>query len=474
MNRVEDGKRTVISIICNSITVVIAMVVSLVTTVLITKVISLSDLGIATSFTTLKGIITIISVLSIYISINRMLLDTEGKDYEYLSSIYIFSNSFCLLVYIIYLIFHKYFSSLLGFDLSMMTLMFSMIFLINGCTLLVAYWNFKNKYKYTFIYSILCNPVSQLSSVFIAYLLSSHKYLGRIIGVDLFNILFGIVCGIFILYKGKFKINKKYIKKSLKICIPMIPHLLAQLLLTSCDLLMIKNMVGNSSAGIYSMSYTIANILYTVLIQLFNPWSPWVYRRLKNKEIDSIKRNSSLLMTLCFYLCIGLICVVPELVKLFLNNSYLPSIPLVAPICIGIFFQIMYIFFYDIEYFHKKNKQIAAFSVITALLNIALNYYGIKLFGYGAAAYTTLISYFILLVLHYYGMKKVDKNCYYNIKYMIMLSVFLILLLVICVLSNNNFYFRYSILLTVSLYLFIRYKKILFNFVKYRRLGIND
>ena len=203
MNRQEDGKKTVISIICNSVTVVIAMIVSLITTVLITKVISLSDLGIATSFTTLKGIVTIISVLSIYISINRMLLDTEGKDYEFLSSIYLFSNSFCIFVYLIYLIFHRYLNSFLGFDLSMMTLMFSMIFMINGCTLLVAYWNFKNKYKYTFIYSILCNPVSQLSSVLFAYLLSSHKYLGRIVGVDLFNILFGIGCGIFILYKGK-------------------------------------------------------------------------------------------------------------------------------------------------------------------------------------------------------------------------------------------------------------------------------
>lgn len=466
MTREDDGKKTVTAIICNVITITIAIIVSLVTTVLITKVISLSDLGIATSFITLKGILTIVCLLSISTSINRMLLDVGKHKYEYLSSIYIFSNLFCIIVYLIYVIFSNFFADFFGFNFSMMTLMFSMIFLINGCTLLVAYWNFKNKYKLTFIYSILCNPVSQLSSVILAYLLTSHKYLGRIIGVDCFNIIFGIICGIFILYKGKFAFNKTYIKKSLKICVPMIPHFLAQLLLTSCDLLMIKSISGNASAGIYSMAYTIANILYAVLIQLFNPWSPWIYRRLKNKEIDSIRKNSSLLMTLCFYLCIGLMCISPELIKLFLNDSYSPAISIVAPICIGIFFQVMYIFFYDIQYFHKKNKQIALFSVITAILNIILNYFGIKMFGYQAAAYTTLISYFILLCLHYIGMKLTDKRNFYNIKLMIILSIILLIFLISNILINNNIIFRYIILFVITICIFAIYKNSIFALAK--------
>ena len=463
MNRELDGKKTLISIICNIVTIVISMLVSLVTTIFLTRIISLSDLGIATSFMTMKGIFNIICLLSMYIAINRMLLDIKGNDFEYLSSIYIFSSMFCLFTYFIYLIFSKYFNYFLGFDTKLMNLMFLMMFLINSCTIVVTYWNFKNNYKWTFIYNILSNPVSQICSLVFAILLTNKKYLGRIVGIDTFNIIFGIVCSFLICFKGKFTYNKDYVKKSLKICIPMIPHLLAQVILSSCDLLMIKNLTGAANAGIYSMAYTISNLLYALLVQLFNPWSPWVYRRLKNNEIDTIKSNSKVLISLSFVLCVGLICVSPELIKIFLTKDYYPAINLIAPICIGFFFQIMYIFFYDVEYFYKKNSQIATYSVMAAILNIILNFIFIKKFGYYAAAYTTLISYFLLFMFHYYGMRKVEKRKIYDLKYIFLLSVILLMLLLIIILSNCNFILRYSILLVACVFMIIKYKNKILN-----------
>ena len=463
MNRELDGKKTLISIICNIVTIVISMLVSLVTTIFLTRIISLSDLGIATSFMTMKGIFNIICLLSMYIAINRMLLDIKGNDFEYLSSIYIFSSMFCLFTYFIYLIFSKYFNYFLGFDTKLMSLMFLMMFLINSCTIVVTYWNFKNNYKWTFIYNILSNPVSQICSLVFAVLLTDKKYLGRIVGIDTFNIIFGVICAFLICFKGKFTYNKDYVKKSLKICIPMIPHLLAQVILSSCDLLMIKNLTGAANAGIYSMAYTISNLLYALLVQLFNPWSPWVYRRLKNNEIDTIKSNSKVLISLSFVLCVGLICVSPELIKIFLTKDYYPAINLITPICIGFFFQIMYIFFYDVEYFYKKNSQIATYSVMAAILNIILNFIFIKKFGYYAAAYTTLISYFLLFMFHYYGMKKVEKRKIYDLKYIFLLAVILLMVLLIIIISNCNIILRYLILLVSCVFMIIKYKNKILN-----------
>ena len=200
--RKDDGIKTSGSIILNVITSVISIVVSLFSTIIITRIISVSDLGIATSFITLKNILNLICLLSIYISINRIILDIKGKDYEYLSSIYIFSSLFCIITFVIYLIFHHYLNVIFGFNTKMMSLMFTMIFLINGCNLMINYCNFKNKYIVMFIYNLLASPVAQILSLVFASVLSSHKYLGRIIGVDLFNIVLGLGCGIFILSKG--------------------------------------------------------------------------------------------------------------------------------------------------------------------------------------------------------------------------------------------------------------------------------
>lgn len=474
-SRQVDGKKTVISMITYLIANMIGMVVSLVALPILTNLLSTSDMGIATSFITLKNIVTIILLLSMYISIDKIFvtLKQEEDRYKFLSSIYIFSTIAGVVIYAIYFIFRDFLNPILGFDTKFMTLMFIMCLLINGCTLMNSYWNFCNKAKNTFIYNLLVSPVSQILSIILVYVLATNKYLGRIIGVDFFNIVLGLFCGIIILVRGKFTIKKQYVKESLQISLPMVPHLLAQVFLSSCDLLMIKNMVGESQAGIYSVAYTIANILYTISLQIFKPWSPWVYRRIENKETDSIKENSKIVMHVIWILCIGLFTLAPELIKLFINAEYVEASVIVAPICLGIFFQMMYIFFYDIEYFHKKNIQIAVFSIITAVINIILNAIAIKIWGYQAAAYTTVISYFVLCILHYFGMRKVDKTKYYDIKTLIILSLSLTIFTIINVVFNKILILRYTILLVSGIYILYKYRKMIYailNKILYKNL----
>lgn len=460
--RKEDGKKTVISMVTYLIANVIGMAVSLVALPILTNLLSTAEMGIATSFITLKNIVTIILLLAMYISIDKMYITIKdyNERYKYLSSIYIFSSIVAVVIYLVYLVFQGLINKMLGFNTPMMTLMFVMCVLINGCTLMVANWNFCNKAKYTFAYNLLASPISQILSIVLVLILPSEKYLGRIIGVDFFNITIGVICGIIILQKGKATVKKEYVKEGLQISLPMIPHLLSQIFLSSCDLLMIKSISGESSAGIYSVAYTIANILYTISLQIFKPWSPWVYRRIENKETDSIKENSKLIMHIVWIFCIGIFTVAPELIKLFINAGYAEASVIVPPICLGIFFQMMYTFFYDIEYYHKKNKQIALFSVITAVINIVLNYVAIHIWGYQAAAYTTIISYMILCVLHYFGMKKVDKTQYYDLKTLISLSAVLIMITITNVVFNNSIWIRYAILLGSGIYILIRYKSL--------------
>ena len=121
----------------------------------------------------------------------------------------------------------------------------------------------------------------------------------------------------------------------------------------------------------------------------------------------------------------------------------------------------MYTFFYDIEYYHKKNKQIAMFSVITAIINIVLNYIAIHIWGYQAAAYTTIVSYMILCILHYFGMKKIDKTQYYDLKTLLVLSCVLILITFANVVFNNSILIRYIILIFSGIYILIRYRELI-------------
>ena len=195
-NRQEDGKKTVISMITYLIANIVGMVVSLIALPILTNLLTTEEMGIATSFITLKNIVTIIILLAMYISIDKMYITIKENDerYKFLSSIYIFSSIIAVLIYGIYFLFRESLNKLLGFDTQMITLMFVMCILINGCNLMIANWNFCNKAKNTFLYNLFVSPVSQILSIIFVIMLPTQKYLGRIIGVDLFNIILGLIC----------------------------------------------------------------------------------------------------------------------------------------------------------------------------------------------------------------------------------------------------------------------------------------
>ena len=84
-------------------------------------------------------------------------------------------------------------------------------------------------------------------------------------------------------------------------------------------------------------------------------------------------------------------------------------------------------------------------SVIAATVNLILNSVFIPIYGYIAAAYTTAICYFILMVVHYLFMKSIDKREIYDIRKMFFIVS------IICVLSMFITYLYSYTLIRISL-----------------------
>ncbi len=459
MNQENDGKKTINSAFLYSIANIISIVVSMIAIPILTNILKTEDMGLAVSFNTIKTILSYIVLLSIYTTIDKSILEFKGKKKEYLSTIYIVSNISLFIFFLIYLIFKNPINSILGLSTNLMYLMFIIIFCTNAFTLYTTYWNFENKSIKNFIVSLLSSPVAQFVSILLVMLMTNNKYIGRIIGIDSFYIILGIIFGISILINGKLYFNKKYAKYALAICIPIIPHLISQMLLAQSDLIMIKYFTGNSTAGIYSLAYTISSVLYTILFQLLRPWSPWVYRRLDNDDYQSVNSKSKLFIILGFILSIGLMTISPELINIFLNSDYHSAIYIVPSLILGVFFQFIYVFFYDVEYFHKKTKYITISSFGAALLNIILNLILIPKFGYMAAGYTTAIGYMFLALFHYTYMRKIDKREIYNIKYIKTLSLIIIVFTLLNIIFVNIALIRYLLFTIIFIYLFIKYYK---------------
>jgi len=453
MNKQQDNKRTIKTALLNTIANVISLVVGVVMIPIISHVIPGEDLGIASTFLSTRNCVVIVVMMAVYAYVNKAMLEFKEEKKEYLLNISLFCVLTTIIAFIICLPFKEQVKLFLSpNDFSFYWLFVSMLSfaLFN---LANYYCIFHNLYKILFVIVLSTGPISQFVSVGLSYVLPNEKYIGRIIGLDLTYLIVAIVFFVWLLSSSEKKYKKVYLKSTLSYTIPIIPHLLSQMVLTQCDLLMIKFYTGDLNAGIYSMAHTVGFLAFTVMIQIMAVWSPWVFRRLEEKDYSSVKNNSTLMVMLGGYVSIGLLTLTTELVKIFLSDTYTPCIYIVPPLVVAMYFQFEYLFMYDLEYYHKKSKWIATASVIAAVMNVILNVIFIPMFGFGAACYTTCASYLILLVLNYIFSIRLGANDIYNMKMIVLFSVFVIAYATAMMLLVDYIIIRYIMLVLITIIL---------------------
>lgn len=458
-NEKNDNKLTARSAALNTAANILSLIIGAVMIPLITRVMPPEDIGIASTFLSNRNILVILITLASYEYVHKAMLEFHSEKTDYIYSI---SISCILMVAVSFLIcipFKDTLKKLLSLD----DFLFYWLFIsMLGYALFMLgrnYCIFHNKSIIIFMIVLCSGPVCQILSILLSYIMPKSKYIGRVIGLDAVYCVVAIVLLVWLFTSRKHHFKKKYIQSTLSFTVPVIPHLLAQLVLTQCDLIMITYFSGSDKSGIYSMGHTVGFLAFTVMVQIMAVWSPWVYRKLEEKNFKSIYQNASYIILMGAYLTIGLMTVEPELVKIFLTEEYLPCMYIIPPLALSMFMQFTYIFLYDLEYYYKKPYWIAATSAIAAILNIILNLIFIPRFGYLAAGYTTLASYFVLLGLNFVLVKKLGSKYTYRTSVLITCvgTVFGYMFLTFALL--NQILVRYLIIVGITIVIFVKEMK---------------
>jgi len=130
------------------------------------------------------------------------------------------------------------------------------------------------------------------------------------------------------------------------------------------------------------------------------------------------------------------------------------AIYVIPPVAASVFFIFLYSLFSTIEYYYQKTGFIAIATCVCAVLNLVLNYFGIKMYGYYAAGYTTLICYVCLAFFHYIFYKKALKEVgneenMYDVKLIVSLSAIVIAIMIIMALTYSQTWIRYGLLIAI-------------------------
>lgn len=194
---------------------------------------------------------------------------------------------------------------------------------------------------------------------------------------------------------------------ALKFNIPLIPHYLAQNVLSSSDRIMIERMVSADAAGLYSLACSVAAVMNLFSSALIQSLSPWIYEKIKRREEDQIQRTLAASTAVMAAAVLALIVLAPEVVRVFAPASYYEAVRAIPPVAMGAYFTYLYNIFSHYEFYYQKTSFISLATIAAAVLNLGLNFIFIPLFGYVAAGYTTLICFIAYAAGHDLVMRRI-------------------------------------------------------------------
>lgn len=405
-----------------------------------TRILSTSDYGVVTTYSSWVSILSMIMGFAIYMGIRASFIDFPEKADDFLSV----CTTFTLLCGALMCLFVGGGAILLKVDVGI-ALVF--LCLLQGLsTALVQnysmYLMMQYKYRFRTALMILPNLMSVVLSVIaILFVVKTNLYMGRIVPTAFVNIGFGLLVVALSYRKSGVFWNSTYLKYALAISAPLVLHGIALNILSQSDRTMITWLSNASQTGIYSLIYNFGMIATVITTSLEGIWVPWFTDRLIARDMRGINKIARDYVNLMTYAMIGVILVGPEVVKLLAPENYWEGIPIIPPIVLANYLIFLYTLYVNIEHFHKKTPYITVNTVIAACCNIGLNFLLIPKYGYVAAAYTTLASYLIAFVLHARYAKKLEAELY-PLRFFVRPIVHIVASVIVFYLSMNTWYIR--------------------------------
>ena len=239
-----------------------------------------------------------------------------------------------------------------------------------------------------------------LSLLFVLMLPQELRYYGRIVAIAAVYGLLGLGLCVFIWAKGRTFYNREFWRFCIPLAIPYVFYNLADLLLGHCDVIMLRQMIGDSVSGIYSMAFQLGTVLYTIFTALNNTWVPFFYEDTKQGNGDAVRSSAKNYLELFTVLSAGFILLGTEVYHLFADRSFWGSTNLVPLFALSHYLNFLCTFPITYEQYHKQVKMVAAATIVSSSINILLNYLLIPPLGMLGAALATVLSHGLQFAAH--------------------------------------------------------------------------
>lgn len=466
LNKYKSIPVTVKASIAYTVCNILQKSITFITLPIFTRLLTTEQYGQYSVYLSWQSILTIFITLNLpYGSFSKAMIKFEDNRNRYIASCEMICLILSLIFLIVYLPFLSVWNKLFGMPTYIILILVLEILAQNA----ILFWNGKKRFecKYNGVIAV---------TLFVAFLaptityffvkFSKEKGYARILGYAVVNIAIGGAFYIYNFIKSGKLYDKEMVKYAIGFNLPLIIYYLSQVVFNESDRIMIDHYSGTDKAGIYSVAYSFSMILTVVLNSINNSYVPWFYEQLKHNKGEDNKNISFIISLIMAVLLMGVIWVAPEIIRIMAGEKYVEAIWIVPPVAMSNFLLIYIQFCVNIEFFYEQKILLVCASIASAIVNIVLNALLIPRYGFIAAGYTTLISYFLFLTCNYIAMKRIIKDnaladTMYDYRKLFLLFVVFFALSAAAIVLYDFVMIRFAIIVVTGIVMIIFRKKIM-------------
>ncbi len=249
------------------------------------------------------------------------------------------------------------------------------------------------------------------------------------------------------------KMDYSIMGKMLVYGVPLLPVLLMMFSLDLVDRYILKCIKGFHDTGIYTVGYQIGAVISLYVNSFRFSWTPYFLTQ-KDEKVQTKVLNKFLIGGLFVWFILSMFS--KEIFRTFVAVKYAQGAVVVPLVAFSYLLYGLSDIFNAGLYIKEKTKYLALITVFPFLLNVLIDIIFIPRYGIIAAAYSTLISYFLLVVLSYFTTQK-----FYPINYKFFDTFIITITVLIFFFIGRHYNIFYKSLFTIITggYLLYAFKK---------------
>ena len=245
---------------------------------------------------------------------------------------------------------------------------------------------------------------------------------GSLNGRLLANVPFFFIYLFLIRRNAILKINTKIIRQALKFSLPLLPGGVSFLLITLSDRVIMERYITLDQIGIFSVAATLAFVLNIVIQALYKSFEPIIFREFT--KIDFQDTNIKLYRFYLFAIFSTAFCISifsKEFFQIATSGVFIEGYKIVPYLIISVVVSGINTYFGIIIIANKKTVLFSSVFMITAIINVMLNFLFIPLYGYYGAIFASIVSFLVAYIIFQYNIMINNRYLFSQLFLMILL-----------------------------------------------------